>query len=145
MVQILVNFFCFLLPTKFARTTNMKIACDPEAEVGSHRCCPSTNIQNLWGGAQLFPRHMTCPRSHELLVSSQTNYLPSSLSTRILLSSCASSITTHIHKSSQALNHGNACLTVSRQPWNQLDAVVKTRWWSLFTFPDSFMFNIKTQ
>ena len=41
--------------------------------------------QNLRGGAQLFPRHTTCPRSHELLVSSHTNYLPSSLSTRNLL------------------------------------------------------------
>ena len=54
------------------------------------------------------------------------------------------SITNNIHKSSQALDHAKACLTVSGQPWNQLDAMVKTCWWSLFTFLDSFMFNIKT-
>jgi len=51
-------------------------------------------------------------------------------------------IYTNIHKSSQALDHANACPTVSGQPWNQLDAMVKTRWWSLFTFLDSFMFNM---
>ena len=66
----------FFGPTKFARTTNMKILCDPEAGAGSHRCCPSTNIQNLRGGAQLFPRHTTCPRSHELLVSSRLRVPP---------------------------------------------------------------------
>ena len=44
------------------------------------------------------------------------------------------SITTNIHKSSQALDHAKACSTVSGQPWNQVDAMVKTRWWSLFTF-----------
>jgi len=54
------------------------------------------------------------------------------------------SITTNIHKSSQALDHAKACLTVSGKPWNQLDAMVKTHWWSLFTFLDSFMFNIET-
>jgi len=54
------------------------------------------------------------------------------------------SIATNIHKSSQALDHYKDCSTVSGQPWNQLDAMVKTRWWSLFTFLDSFMFNIKT-
>jgi hypothetical protein len=54
------------------------------------------------------------------------------------------SIATNIYKSSQALDHCKACSTVSGQPWNQLDAMVKTRWWSLFTFLDSFMFNIKT-
>ena len=47
------------------------------------------------------------------------------------------SITNNIHKSSQALNHCKACSTVSGQPWNQLDAMVKTRLWSLFTFLDS--------
>ena len=61
----------------------------PEAEARSHRCCPSTNIQNLRCGAQLFPRYTTCPRSHKLLVSSQTNCLPSSLTHKSLLSSCA--------------------------------------------------------
>jgi len=54
------------------------------------------------------------------------------------------SITTNIHKSSQDLDHAKACLTVSGKPWNQIDAMVKTRWWTLFTFLDSFMFNIKT-
>ena len=54
------------------------------------------------------------------------------------------SISTNIHKSSQALDHAKACSTVSGQPWNKLDAMVKTRWWSLFTFLDSFMSNIKT-
>jgi len=43
------------------------------------------------------------------------------------------SITTNIHKSSQVLDHCKACSTVSGRPWNQLDAMVKTRWWSLFT------------
>jgi len=33
----------------------------------------------------------------------------------------------NIHKSSQALDHAKACSTVSGQPWNQLDAMVKTR------------------
>ena len=42
-----------------------------EAEAGSHRCCPSTNIQSLWGGSQHFPRHATCQRSHELIASSR--------------------------------------------------------------------------
>jgi len=51
-------------------------------------------------------------------------------------------IYTNFHKSSQALNHVKACSTVSGQPWNQLDAMVKTRWWSPVTFLDSFMFNI---
>jgi len=51
-------------------------------------------------------------------------------------------IYTNIHNSSQALDHVKACSTVSGQPWNQLDAIVKTRWWSLFTFLDSFIFNI---
>jgi len=51
-------------------------------------------------------------------------------------------IYTNIHKSSQALDHVKACSTVSKQPWNQLDAMVKTRWWSLFTFLDSLIFNI---
>ena len=55
------------------------------------------------------------------------------------------SITTNIHKNSQDLDHAKACSTVSGKPWNQIDAImVKTRWWSLFTFLDSFMFNIKT-
>jgi len=54
------------------------------------------------------------------------------------------SITTNIHKSSQALDHCKGCSTVSGQPWNQLDAIVMTRWWSLFTFLDFFMFKIKT-
>jgi len=49
----------------------------PRAEAGSHRCCPSTNTQNLGGGAQLFPRHTTCPRSHELLVSRRGGRSPS--------------------------------------------------------------------
>ena len=79
------------MSTKSARTTNMKmIVCDPEAEAGSHHCWPSTNIQTHRGGAQLLPRHTTCSRSHKLLVSSQTNYWPSSLSTQGLLISCAS-------------------------------------------------------
>jgi len=51
-------------------------------------------------------------------------------------------IYTNIHKSSQVLDHDKACSTVSGQPWNQLDAMVKTRWWSLFTFLDSYIFNI---
>jgi len=54
------------------------------------------------------------------------------------------SITTNIHKSSQDLDHAKPCSNVSGKPWNQIDAMVKTRWWSLFTFLDSFMFNIKT-
>ena len=54
------------------------------------------------------------------------------------------SITINIHKSSQVVVHAKACSTVSGKPWNQLDAMVKTRWWSLFTFLDSFMFNIET-
>jgi len=54
------------------------------------------------------------------------------------------SITINIHKSSQAVVHAKACSTVSGKPWNQLDVMVKTRWWSLFTFLDSFMFNIET-
>jgi len=43
-------------------------------------------------------------------------------------------ITTNIHKSSQDLDHAKACSTVSGKPWNQLDAMVNTRWWSLFEF-----------
>jgi len=54
------------------------------------------------------------------------------------------SITTNIRKSSQDLDHAKARLTVSGKPWNQIDAMVKTRWWSLFTFLDSWIFNIKT-
>jgi len=34
----------FFLPTKSARTANMKISCDPEVAAGSHRCCPSTLV-----------------------------------------------------------------------------------------------------
>ena len=51
--------------------------------------------------------------------------------------------TTNIHNSSQDLDHTKVCSTVSGKPWNQIDAMVKTRWWSLFNFLDSFMFNIK--
>ena len=54
------------------------------------------------------------------------------------------SITTNIHKNLQTLDHAKVCSTVSGKPWNQLDVIVKTRWWSLFTFLDSFMFNIET-
>jgi len=54
------------------------------------------------------------------------------------------SITTNIHKSSQDLDHAKTCSTVSGKPWNQIDAMVKTRWWSLFSFLNSFIFNIKT-
>jgi len=36
-------------------------------------------------------------------------------------------IYTNIHKSSQALDHAKACSTVSGQPRNQLDGMVKTR------------------
>jgi len=50
-------------------------------------------------------------------------------------------IYTNIHKS-QVLDHAKACSTVWGQPRNQLDAMVKTRWWNLFTVLDSFMFNI---
>ena len=38
------------------------------------------------------------------------------------------SIAVNMHKSLQALDHAKACSTVSRKPWNQLDAMVKTRW-----------------
>jgi len=65
----------------------MKIACGPRLE---SRLTLWTNIKNLRGGAKLFPRHTTCPRSHKLLVNSRTNCLPSSMSTQSLLSSCAS-------------------------------------------------------
>ena len=149
--EFLVNLFSFFLAHEVGtnhehveclRIKQSKTHTHPETEEGCHHCCPSTKPS---GWAQLFPRHTTCPRSHELLVSSQTNYLPSSLSTRSLLSSCAFSVTTNIHKSSHALDHGKACSTVSGQPWNQLDVMVKTRWWSLFTFCDSFMFNINTR
>jgi len=51
------------------------------------------------------------------------------------------SIATNIHKNSQVLHHYKVCSTVSGQLWNQLDAMVMTRWWSLFTFLDSFMIN----
>jgi len=83
---LLVNFFFGPRSLHEPRTWR------PKAEVRSHGegCCPSTNIQNLQGGAQLFPRHTTCPRSHEVLVISQSNCLPSSLNTQSLLSSCVS-------------------------------------------------------
>jgi len=84
--QLLVNFF---LAHEVCTNHEHADCLRPEARARSHRCCPSTNIQNLRGGAQLFPRHTTCPRSHELLVSTQTNCLPSSLSTQSLLSSWA--------------------------------------------------------
>jgi len=67
-------------------------------------------------------------------VSSLTNYLPSSLSQH----------PQEAVKGSQALKHAKTCSTVSKQLWNQLDAMVKTRWWSQFIFLDSFTFNIKT-
>jgi len=54
------------------------------------------------------------------------------------------SITTNIHKSSQDLDHAKACSTVSGKSWHQIDAMVKIRWWSLFTFIDSFIFIIET-
>ena len=87
MVQIVSQFF---LAHEVCTNHEHEDCLRPEAEAWSHRCCPSTNIQNLRCGAQLFPRTTTCPRSHELLESSQTNYLPSSQSTQSLLSSCAS-------------------------------------------------------
>ena len=37
--------------------------CDPEAEAGSHCCCPLINTHKLRGGVQFFPRHTKCPRS----------------------------------------------------------------------------------
>jgi len=98
--EFLVNFFFLFLAHEVGRNhghvdclriKKSKTHTRPETEEGSHCCCPSTKPSG-WG-TTLSPRHTTCPRSHELLVSSQTNYLPSSLSTRSLLSLCASTPT----------------------------------------------------
>jgi len=95
--------FSQIFPTKSARTMNMKISCDPEAEAGSLLCCPSPNILNLRGGAQLFPRHTTCLRSHNLLVSSCLR-VPPLLPLLLWLVACQSSSGTsrgHTSRSSQ--------------------------------------------
>jgi len=128
--EFLVNFFSFFLPTKLARTTNMTIACEYNKGKHTHTLRLRREVtavarrQNPRGGAQLFPRHTTRPRSHELLVSSQTNYLLSSLSTRSLLSLCASTSTsTRARKPSIMLklvrlsqgNHG-----INWTPWSRL-------------------------
>jgi len=69
--NILDKFFPFFLAHKVNTNHEQKISSDLEAEAGSHRCCLLKNIQNLWGGAQHFPRHATCQRSHELIASSR--------------------------------------------------------------------------
>jgi len=112
----------------------------PETEEGTHHCCPSTKPS---GWDQLFPRHSTCPKSQA--AREQPDKLFAIFAEHTEFAELMR-IYTNIHKSSQALDHAKACSTVSGQPWNQLDVMVKTRWWSLFTFLDSFIFNInKTQ
>jgi len=129
-VRIFSQFFFFFWPTKLGRTTNMSMACKQNKAKVTHTQRLTREVtavarrQNPRGGAQLFPRHMTCPRSHELLVSSQTNSFPSSLSTRTLLRICASTPTsTRARKPSIMLklvrlsqgNHG-----INWTPWSRI-------------------------
>jgi len=134
--DFLVNFFFIFSPPKFARTTNMTIACDPETEEGSHRCCPSTKPSG-WV--------TTLSKTHDMpnksrVAREQPDKLFAILAEHTEFAELMC-IYTNIHKSSPAFDHAKACSTarVSGQPWNQLDAMVKTRWWSLFTFLDSLV------
>ena len=53
-------------------------------------------------------------------------------------------ITTHVNKSSQALDHARKCGELVGVAWTSLKSMGKTRWWSFFTMLESFMLNIKT-
>jgi len=53
-------------------------------------------------------------------------------------------ITTHVNKSSQALDHARKCGELVGVAWTSLKSMGKTRWWSFFTMFESFMLNIKT-
>jgi len=53
-------------------------------------------------------------------------------------------ITTHVNKSSQALDHARKCGELVGVEWTSLKSMGKTRWWSFFTLLESFMSNIKT-
>jgi len=53
-------------------------------------------------------------------------------------------ITTHVNKSSEALDHARKCGELVGVAWTSLKGMGKTRWWSFFTLLESFMLNIKT-
>jgi len=53
-------------------------------------------------------------------------------------------ITTHVNKSSQALDYACKCGELVGVAWTSLKSMGKTRWWSFFTTLESFMMNIKT-
>lgn len=54
------------------------------------------------------------------------------------------SISSHIHKSSQSLDHAVACAKVVGVEFTTIKSIVETRWWSLYTHVDSIYANKKT-
>jgi len=131
-VQILSELFFLFLPTKFARTTNMKIACPLRGWGGKSPLLPvdkPSGWDTTLSKTHDMPKQSRAAREQPdrlfLILAEHTEFAEIM---RILRS-----ITTNIHNSSQALDHAKACSTVSGQPWKPVDAMVKTRWWSLFT------------
>jgi len=147
--EILVHFFPFFWPTNGTnhehddclRIKQSKTHTHPESEEGSHRCCTSTK-PSAWG--TILSKTHDMPKKSRA-AREQPDKLFAILAEHTEFAELMR-IYTNIHKSLQALDHAKTCSTVSGQPWNQLDAMVKTRWWSLLTFLDSFIFHInKTQ
>jgi hypothetical protein len=54
------------------------------------------------------------------------------------------SISSHMHKSSQSLDHAVACAKVVGVEFTTIKSIVETRWYSLYTHVDSFYANKKT-
>ena len=130
--KFLVNFF---LPTKFARTTNMKIACDPEAEAASHRCRPYTKPSG-WD--------TTLSKTHDMPKKSratreQLDELFAILAehTEFVELMCIYITSTRARKPSiipklVRLSQGNHGINWTRTPWSRLDGGV-------YNFPGFFL------
>jgi len=106
------------------RIKQSKTHTHPETEEGSHRCCPSTKPSG-WD--------TTLSKTHDMPKKSraareQPDKLFAILADHTEFSTELMRIYTKIHKCSQVLDHAKTCSTVSGQPWNQLEAMVKTRW-----------------
>ena len=61
-----------------------------------------------------------------------------------LLMKKMNSITTHMNKLTQSLDHARKVGALLQGQWTTLKAMGKTRWWSLFTLADSFWMNVQT-
>jgi len=107
----------------FARTTNMKIACDPEAKAGSHRCRPSTKPSG-WG--------TTLSKTHDMPKKSratreQPDKLFAILAEHTEFAELMCIYTTHTRARKPSiipklvrLSHCNHGINWTRTPWSRL-------------------------